>query len=511
MKKLLLLFVIVLYTPVIALAQANVGVPVCGTATDSSTKYIPSDWATFTPPAKGGSYVDTSGGVPFGCRITRLTNAGSDIGAGAYITLYYDTVIPFSADNKLIMVYPSSGSKYIIQNPYLTGQNGTAVPAGNMPSLSYSTPPMWDRTQPEMFYYTTGTQLRSGTVTGTPECFATNNCTVTTALVHDFTGTFSQVGMMDETSESVDGDHILMEGLDGSNFQHVFVWSLSGANINSNYTSTCTGSLPANNGCLHKMQIGGDNNPVILPSSSEFVWNGSTSICLQGSCGGGAYTSHGATGRDLSGNPVWLSIVGTDNLGSQTNPCGVYTNIAVVNTNSPLSPTNCLIYNQPQWHIGYDGSAAQPWVFITPFQEGAPFYYGNSGSYTAPIPGNWSIYNGEFVWMRIDTHYAGGVNAKVIRLAQTRNRSNGSNQGFWNSTYGALSMDGLYAVFTSNMAFGNVGCSGAGPDGGCADLYLVSNPAMSSFRTTGAPLFSGSGPPPSQVPNPPTNVTLTVM
>lgn len=511
-SPLLLLFAAILI-PSLAKAQANVGVPVCGTAADGSSKYIPTDWATFTAPAKGSSYIDNSGGVPFGCRITRLTAASTDFGPSYGVSLYYDTIIPMSHDDKLIWSYTSNGSYYIVQNPYLTGYNGTAVPTGNMPSMNNQAPPMWDRTQPEMFYYTSGLQLRTGTITGTPACFATFNCTVTTALVHDFTGTYISLNMMDETSESVDGHHILLEGEGSNTTQYVFVWDTTAGTSSVPYASTCTGSVGSPNGCLHKMQISGDNNPIILYNSgAELLWNGTSSICLQGSCGGGAYTSHGATGQDLSGNPVWISLISTQSLGSQANACvagggTIWNGLSSINPNSPLGASTCLLGQMPNssWHVGYDGGPNQPWVFTTYFAEGPSFYFGNSGSYAAPTSSNWPLYSGEIDLERIDANYTGGTNAKVIRLAQTRNRSQGGS--FWNQTFGALSADGLYAVFSSDMAYGNVGCP-SGANNGCGDLYLVSAPSVSSFRTSGAPLFGTvSG---GTAPAPPTGLTAVV-
>jgi hypothetical protein len=534
-KSLLLLLSATMLLPSLAKAQATVGVPVCGLATDGSTDYIPTDWATFTAPAKGGSYIDNSGGVPFGCRVTRLTNGATDFGSTPYaVTLYYDTVIPFSADDELIMGYQSSGAHYIVQNPYLTGYNGTAVPTSNMPSMNDQAPPMWDRAQPEMFYYTTGTQLRTGTVTGTPGCFATNNCTVTTALVHDFSGTYVGVSMMDETSESVDGHHILLEGNTTSGGAiSVFVYDTNAQTSSTPYVTSCSESVTAgpNGSCLHKMQIGGDNNPLIMTANAnqEFVWNGTTTICLQGSCGGGSETGHGATGQDLNGNPVWLSLSGSPVLSGQSSPCtaitsNVYQDLAAIPQNNPLSAGTCLLASPSSepgegitnWHIGYDGSASQPWAYVTWFQEGPSFYFGNSGSYSAPSTNNWPLYSGEMDLARINANYSTLASSSVIRLVQTRNRSQVQ---FWAQTFGALSADGLYAVFSSNMAYANSGCpSNEHASGVCGDLYLVSDPSVSSFGTTGAPLFGGGGgapapPPPPPVatkPAAPTGLTATV-
>jgi hypothetical protein len=525
--------------PTITRAQANVGVPVCGTATDGVTDYIPTDWATFTPPAKGGSYVDNSGGVPFGCRITRLTNGTTDFGSTAFgITIYYDSIIPFSSDDKLIMAYTAGGAWYVIMNPYLTGYNGNAVPNSSMPSMNDQAQPIWDRTQPEMFYYTNGTKLMSGTVTGTPGCFATNNCTVATALVYDFANAgYVALNMMDATSESVDGHHIVLVANKTSGGPiSVFVFDTTALTSSIPYVTSCSGNVqsgPNNQGnCVHKMLITGDNNVIIGGTdgiNETFVWNGSTSICLEGGCGGGSETAHGVGGQDTNGNSIWAGVSGSPVLSSQSSAClsvtsNVFQNLAAIQTNDPTSSSNsCLLASAmtqpgngiPSWHVGYDGSASQPWVFITWFQESNSFYFGNSGSYVAPTTVNWPLYSGEFDISRVNSNYTALANNNVVRLAQTRNRSWSSAGQYWAQTFGALSYDGLYGVFASNMAYASAGCpSNEHAAGQCSDLYLISAPSVSSFGTAGAPLFAGgsssSSPPPSK-PAAPTGLTATVV
>src|SRR4051812_43211792 len=51
----------------------NVPNPICGLPTDAVIR-IPPDWATFTPPPVGESYVDPV----FGCTIKRVTNSSAD-------------------------------------------------------------------------------------------------------------------------------------------------------------------------------------------------------------------------------------------------------------------------------------------------------------------------------------------------------------------------------------------------------------------------------------------------
>src|SRR6266566_541584 len=55
------------------------GAPTCGKSGDSSN-HVPTDWSSFVPPAKGQSYVD----VTFGCTVTRLTDASSEVWSGSF-------------------------------------------------------------------------------------------------------------------------------------------------------------------------------------------------------------------------------------------------------------------------------------------------------------------------------------------------------------------------------------------------------------------------------------------
>jgi len=262
-----------------AQGQASSTNPVCGLTADGSNK-VPSDWDTFTAPAKGGSYTDAT----FGCQVTRLTDGSTDFGATQYaVANYYATVDAMSADDGLIQVQRDNGSNYIIQNPYVTGQNGTAVPSGSMPGMN-SGYIMWDRSNGSLFYYTTGTSLMSGTVTGRPSCLTTFNCTVTTAVVHTFSEyAGGAVSLMSETTMSVDGCHVVVEGQTavGSSPINVFTWNICDSTKSTPYTTSCNGNVTsAADSCLHKMQIAGDNNIFMLleTSNSEVLWNGTSTV-----------------------------------------------------------------------------------------------------------------------------------------------------------------------------------------------------------------------------------------
>src|SRR5438132_4301431 len=52
----------------------------CGITDDGSTIFVPSNYATFVPPAKGASYTEEFGGSS-ACQIERVTNGHVDVGS----------------------------------------------------------------------------------------------------------------------------------------------------------------------------------------------------------------------------------------------------------------------------------------------------------------------------------------------------------------------------------------------------------------------------------------------
>jgi hypothetical protein len=467
---------------------------------DGSNK-VPTDWATFTAPVKGASYTDAT----FGCQVTRLTNGATDFASQYAVVVYYSTVKSMNADDALVWVERDDGSPYIIQNPKVTGTNGTAVTTTNMAPTG-SRPIMWDRNTPNLFYYINNTDnvLRSGTVTGRPACLVGGTCTITSAAVHTFSE-YGLVGMMDETYESVDGCHIVLEGqASAGTVISVFTWNVC-TNVKSTpFTTTCTGNVTdANDSCLHKQQVAGDNSIFYLleTPNTENLWNGSTSICQQNCSSGGAGTEHGDAGLDLSGQSVWLSGADSDVYGSgQPNPCP-YTSfygLSKILANTPTTGLVCLWDFNPSglpsgpggggWHVGYGGNSVMPWATVSWFDISPAEFFGNNGSYAGPTSSNWPTYNGELDYVNIGASQSGATNTNpnVYRLAWARSRTE---EDFFAQVLANSSFDGKYIVFNSNMAYGNGGCLGTWHvTNECDDVYLLSGP-------NGGPLLTQNGPP----------------
>jgi hypothetical protein len=123
------------------------------------------------------------------------------------------------------------------------------------------------------------------------------------------------------------------------------------------------------------------------------------------------------------------------------------------------------------WEVGYRGSSSQPWVglsFFDPSRKPSPEWFDNSGNFAAPTSSNWAIYEDEIMVARID---AGGSNSKIYRLARAYSRSD---EDFFAVPRAAISRDGKYIAFNSNMAFAHTGCpANFYSSTGCTDVYII--------------------------------------
>jgi hypothetical protein len=258
-------------------------------------------------------------------------------------------------------------------------------------------------------------------------------------------------------------------GQNANNTMDVFVWSLGQQAKTSVYTTTCTisGSITVTSqpGCVHKLLLSADNLLSIgfaengtAAEQGVRLWNGSTLIHLQDSM-----TSHYDHGYDMDGNPI---VAGRDNLASLasiTNPCPSGWGLDIRQQNS-LSAT-CLLDNQPSWHISYRGSSSQPWAAISFFDDRkpGPELFNHNKGFQEPSVKNWQLYEDEIILVRIDGR-------AVYRLAHARSRSA---ENYWAQPHAAISRDGRYVVFTSNMAFPN-GCpANMHVANECSDVYII--------------------------------------
>jgi hypothetical protein len=440
---------------------ASGGTPTCGKSGDS-TNHVPTDWMTFVPPARGQSYVDAT----FGCTVTRITDSSSEDWTGSvFLALNegYATVSPINATDTYLMLEDSQGAHFVTD---LSGN--IVVPKASMPATGSWL--LWDASNGSVFYYTNGNSLMKGTISGS---------SVTSSLVHQFSE-YAAINFMDETDVSQDGAHVVIVGGDtsGSSPENIFVHNFVTNSKGPIYTTTCTGSVGVpNNGCLHKLIQTADNNIIIQfagdgsgAEQGNRLWNGTTPLphIEDG-------TNHLDAGYDLNGNSVYVALGASYVLAGETSPCPSGDGLDVRLVLNPLL-ASCLvdgsqINTSVYWDVGYRGSASQPWVglsFFDPNRNPGPEWFDTSGSFTGPTASNWKAYEDEIIVARID---AGGSNSKVYRLARAYSRSN---EDFFAQPHAAISRDGKYIAFNSNMAYAHTGCPASFVSAtGCTDVYVI--------------------------------------
>ena len=432
------------------------GAPICGISGDTSN-HIPTDWSTFVPPAKGQSYVDSS----FGCTVTRITDASKDAWSGSFylpLTHGYATVSSFNANDSYLMLADGWNRHFVTD---LTGN--IVVSSSNMPA-SNDTWFLWDASNASVFYYTNGNSLMKGTISGS---------SVATTSVRQFSE-YPTINFMDETDVSQDGAHVVVIGGDtsGSSPENVFVYNLANNTKGPVYTTSCTGSVNnPNNGCLHKLIQTPDNNVIIQfasdgsgPEQGNRLWAGTYPLPhLQDQ------TNHLDAGYDLNGNAIFIESGNSNYTSGFSNPCPSGWGLDVRQVHN-TSASTCLLDNPPSWHVGYRGNSQQPWVGLSFFdvRGSSPEWFGNSPNYVAPSASTWLLYEDEIMVARID---ANNNSNQVYRLARAYSRSG---QDFNATPKAAISRDGRYLAFDSNMAYAHSGCPANFQTGtNCVDVYVI--------------------------------------
>lgn len=444
------------------------GAPTCGISGDT-TNHVPTDWATFVPPAKGQSYVDPT----FGCTVTRVTDSSSEVWGGSYylpVGMGYSTVSPFNANDSYLMLGDGWGRHFITDL-----QGNILVPIANMPDCGNSascTPSdssndtwfYWDATNPVVFYYTEGNSMMKGVVSGS---------TVTTSSVHQFTE-YQAINFIDKTDLSQDGSHVVIAGGDtsGNSPENIFVYDFTTNLKGPVYTTGCSGSVGVpNNTCVHGVTQTPDNNFSIDFANDGTgaeqgvrLWDGSMPLPhLQDG------TNHMDTGYDMTGSPVFIEVGNSSTVAGETNPCPSGWGLDVRQIYDTGSAV-CLLDNQPSWHVGYRGSANQPWVTLSFFDTSSsgPEWFDNSGNYNPVTSSDWYLYEDEIMVVRID---ANNNSKYVYRLARAYSRSD---EDFYAQPHAAMSRDGRYIAFQSNVAYAHTGCpANFQTTTGCTDVYVL--------------------------------------
>jgi hypothetical protein len=319
--------------------------------------------------------------------------------------------------------------------------------------------PVWDASDGTTFYYTVGKALYRAAV---------SRNSIKSMVLHTFKE-YDGIVSPAAADLSQDGDHIALVGQNSNNSMDVFDWSLSKERKTLVYTTTCKiiGSITETPepGCVHKLQLTPDNFLVIQfaedGSDAEQglrLWNGNKLIHLQ------HRTNHLDTGYDLNGQAVFIGIGNSHVLSGETNPCSSGWGLDVRRLYE-TSTAACLLDKQPSLHVSYRGSASQPWAAISFFddRQAGPELFNNNQNVQVPSSKNWKLYEDEITLASID----GGA---IYRLAHARSRSA---ENYWAQPHAAISRDGKYVVFSSNMAYPS-GCPAKMHAANeCTDVYLI--------------------------------------
>lgn len=416
--------------------------PACGLVDDEKAR-VPTTWTTFTPPVRGASYVDPM----FGCTVTRLTDAVRD---GVAEHHYYATLTPMSADDSKILVNDEHGNWMVVDEA-----GDIIVPVSQMPARNEGTL-LWDAADGNTFYFTRGNSILKGRIAGHE---------VTVSTVHSFSE-YQIVVFPDKTDLSIDGQSFAMWAghTAESGALDIFTYNMQSNAKKRPYTTMCSQIVAYIQGpCVHGITQTADDNVIIdfshdgsCQECGNRLWEGRTLSKVQDG------TNHLDTGYDLRGHSIFIELGGRLTLPGEKNPCPSGWGLDVREL-IDLTSATCLVDRQPSSHISYRGNPSQPWVALSFFDERkkGPELFNHDPGFAPPSYGNWGLYEDEIMLARID----GGAR---YRLADARSRSA---EYYWAQPHAAITRDGKYVIFDSNMAYAQSGCPTGMED--CSDVYLI--------------------------------------
>jgi hypothetical protein len=440
------------------------------------TDIVPSTtWASFVPPAVGGTYTDGGGYCP----VTRVTNfVGNSASAGCH---YYATESPLDISDAYLMLYDcNSGGWFVDAGPTNSAYSiGTTILSESALSgkWSHDSEPTWDRTTPGMFWVTINNSIESCTVNNSAK-------SVSCSINHTFSEYAGyRISFMDETDMTPDGWLVTV----GQNTQggHIDVFLFNPATQTKSpvYTTQCSADInSANNGCIHKL-IATPNDGVVIqfegstnPENGNELWESpfaALSPIELNSGGTGAGGQGGTDHFDTGKNSAGLEVANFEDFLNNPGPWGACqdgwrpTTVAMPISGDP----ECLFdnsTNNPGWHVSWRGYPNTQFVVYSAQANGsAAEEFNNASGYAAPSTSNWNVYDNEVIMILVGSN---NNPADIYRLALSHTRGNPGY--FWSDPRAAEGYSGNYVVFDSNSAWGSTGC---GSDGGgdCSDVYII--------------------------------------
>ncbi len=433
-------------------AIKGVDSPICGISNDGKA-HPPTDYTSFTPPPKGGTYVDPD----FGCTVKRVSDAVNDFGANTGVHHGYSLLSPFNANDTLLSLYVENGPGW-----YIADMNGSIIvpPRNVIGDKSVQ----WDANNPSLYWNTSGTRLLQVTINYSARCASAHNCTVRSRVWHDFAADGYAAIENVETGGSpisFDGDHIALAGMKpgSSVFDYYFVWKLSTNAVD--YKPSGNGAAvwhPSGVTSMHGFQITGKNSIKVSLTSPiynhDIIWDGTNAYQFQ------IRGVHTDFGLDMDGNDVAL----IDRDADTADPCGNRGGSDVqTNWTATTSFTCWFNKNWRDGHTNYQGGAKQPWAVWSAFHD--PNY---PNIYNIPPESGWQTvwpqWAGEVVVARVD---ANDNPASVYRLAHHRSHPAYLNQ-FWRQPHASISRSGKYVIFDSDM-----GSTNSAGGNGYTDAYII--------------------------------------
>jgi hypothetical protein len=421
----------------------------CGALNDTAI-HTPPNYTTFVPPpGVGSSYTDPQ----FGCTVQRITANPLN---GNRLVHYYSSTDAFNSNDTYLVVESNNG-----QFGVLDLQGNTIVDALTHGIGGSSSTPIWDHTNPNKMWVTSGNSLQYCTIANPGP---SGTCSPKTT-VHTWSGFTTvligwKLGNLEGNGLSDDGDHILISGFKSGSATNSFVYTISTDSSSAGIGIT---------GSPDWVDITHDNNIIINWGNTNDSTYG---ICHSGSyvgqtCPGPPYGSgleiFAPSGTFLHQAAYWgahstrysdgtHSFVGMYEVRGDT---GNFPNCAPgviqFDTNKDY-PNNwtCMLNMHPyasvleangSTHRAYNcgchiSGSTTGWVEVS-------FEYGDIASYPFPpaaYPAYWNMpYINEVLVINAD-------GSKVYRLAHTRS----SEADYWKTQRASMSHDGKYVVFSGD-------------------------------------------------------------
>jgi len=361
----------------------------------------------------------------------RLTNSKAQVNLA--IHHQYSTISAINQNDTRVMLITEWGQGLVTD---ISGR--IVVGTREFPAINSANVP-WARDNPDVFYYTNGNGLYKGSIAGNR---------VRSTLMYRFSSD-DQATIPDEEDLSEDGDHLwVVAG------PQTFLYTIS-----TNTLGPAVRVGEKDKACgWHKIQITPSNKLLVTWScNGPGAGHGQEIYSDDGTLQWHMFDNslHTDTGTDLKGNEIAVVARIPD---TYKDACPSGGGVDIIRLDPPHT-VSCLVdVNWAATHISYRDSS-HGWVVISFFDDAqCPHYSCFSGSRLAPDwQASWRHFYEEIVAAKVD-------GSAVYRLAHHRSRSA---ESYWAASRAAISKDGRYVVFDSNMGIGNSGLNNY------SDVYLI--------------------------------------